>query len=81
MCGGGGAGAEFIPQSHTLPDPLFPVILRPQGFTNRPGWQASLFSGLQMLNTIYSGGKKKKKEKLTHSRLACTHAHTSSEAR
>lgn len=46
-------GAEFAPQSHTLSDPLVSVILSPRGFRQWPGWQASWFSGFQMLNTIY----------------------------
>lgn len=55
---GGVGGAEFIPQSHTLPDPLF-CHSQTSGFHQPPSWQASLFSGLQMLNTIYWGGWKK----------------------
>lgn len=71
--GGGGwvaeRGAEFVPQSHTLPDPLVSVILSPQGFHQRPGWQASWFSGFQMLNTIYKE-KKRKRKTFSHT---CSH--------
>lgn len=64
----GGGVPKFIFESHTCPDPLHSVILRPQSLTRCLGWQASSFSGLQMLNTIYTAKNKTKQTQLAQSR-------------